>query len=298
MHLIICIDDTDSKTSEKGTGAIAEEIMALVAERYDAKTTYVTRHQFLIHPDIPYTSHNSSMCFECDVDDDIDLDALISECFEYLKKESAPESDPGLCVADVSKMDAELLVKYGKECKRKVMTIESAYETAKKAHVFLDEAGGSGQGVIGAVGGVGLRYWGCDGTLKGKPKGLSDECNHKVSELTANKLIDAVIDLDGNELGPDEVVYLEKKPKVSLENHKLVILVDKKIDGVWQIMEKNKARWRGGNTIFKEGCNEFTPDVEEERVSDSDEKNCYNCLYRRWLENGILCQKPYSQNEL
>lgn len=295
MHLIICIDDTDSKTSEKGTGAIAEEVMALVAEKYDAKTTYVTRHQFLIHPDIPYTSHNSSMCFECTVKDDIDLSAMISECFDYLKKESAPESDPGLCVADVDKMDAELLVKYGKECKRKVMTKESAYETAKKANVFLDEAGGTGQGVIGAVGGVGLRYWGFDGTLKGKPKGLEGKCTQKVSDILSFKPIEAVMDTNGNEIGPDELVYFEKKPKISLENHKLVVLVEKKVDGVWQVLEKNKARWRGGDTIFKEGCDEYTPDVEEERVNDSDEKNCYNCLYRRWLENGILCQKPYKE---
>ena len=290
MELIIFIDDTDSATSEKGTGAIAEELMELVKVKYFAETTYVTRHQFLVHPDIPYTSHNSSMGFECTVPDDTDMESLKADLIAHIKSESAPESDPGLCIADKAEMDADLLVSFGKECKRRVMTKAQAYETAEAAHVFLTETGGTGDGVIGALGGVGLRYWGNDGTLKGKPKHLDDECVHKVEELTKNPLIDVVLDKEGNILNPDEQVYLEKKPKVSLINHKLTIIVDKKDDnGIWQIMEKNKARWLGGDLIFKEGCPDFTPDVEEERISE--DRSCYNCLYRRWLENGILCQK-------
>lgn len=290
MNLVIFIDDTDSATSEKGTGAIAEELMALVKEKYDASVSFVTRHQFLIHPDIPYTSHNSSMGFECSVPDDTVLDDLISDCFEHVKRESAPEADPGICVADPAVADVQALISYGKECKRRVLTKASAYELAERAHVFLAEAGGTGEGVIGAVGGAGLRLWGCDGTLKGKPKGLEDECIHKVSDLVANPLIDVVTDMEGNELSPDESVYLEKKPKVSLINHRLTVVVkEKDSDGVWHIMEKNKARWLGGDIIFKEGCDEFAPDVEEECISE--DRSCYNCLYRRWLENGILCQK-------
>ena len=291
MDLIIFIDDTDSETSEKGTGGIAEEIMELVKNEFNAKTTYVTRHQFLIHPDVPYTSHNSSMGFECSVPDDTDIDALIQACFDHLKSESCPESDPGLCVADKSKMDADLLIRFGKECKRRLMTKAEAYETAERAHVYLNEAGGTGDGVIGALGGVGLRFWGSDGTLKGKPKKLEDECVHKVKDLIKNPLIDQVRDTEGNILNPEEEVWLEKKPKVSLINHKLTVIVKNKDEnGIWQIMDKNKARWLGGDIIFREGCDDFTPDVEEER--ESDDKNCYNCLYRRWLENGILCQKP------
>ena len=70
MRLLICIDDTDSKTSEKGTGAIAEDIRDMVAETFDAPVSFISRHQLLIHPDVPYTSHNSSMCFGTEIPDD------------------------------------------------------------------------------------------------------------------------------------------------------------------------------------------------------------------------------------
>ena len=295
MNLIICIDDTDSETSEKGTGAIAEEIMCLVEKKYGAKGTFVTRHQFLIHPDIPYTSHNSAMCFACTVPDNIDMESMISECFDHLKKESAEGSDPGLCVADLAKADAKMLIDYGKECKRKVMTKESAYTVAKDAGVFLDEAGGTGQGVIGAVGGVGLRLWGNDGTLKSKPKGLEGGKIYSVAELLQNDKINSVKCVDGRELTEEESVLLEKKPKISLVDGLPTVLVEKKSDGVWLPMEKNKARWHGGSLVFKEGCSEFRPDVEEEQFSEIPGNNCYNCLYRRWLENGILCQRPYEK---
>lgn len=296
MHLYICIDDTDSKTSEKGTGAIAEELMEMVAERFGAKTTYITRHQLLIHPDVPYTSHNSSMCFECDVSEEY-YDQLIKDCFDHLQIESAEGSDPGLCVADAAKMDTDLLVRWGKECKRKVVTIKAAYETAEKAGVYLNEAGGTGQGVIGAVAGIGLRYWGNDGTLKGKPKDIEGNHRYTAGELRATSLIEDVVDMQDNQIPDGDAVYLEKKPKISLVGGKLAVIVEKQDEsGVWQLLAKNKARWHGGDLIFKEGCSEYKRDVEEECVS-ADDNNCYNCLYRRWLEDGILCQRPLEDKQ-
>ena len=71
---LICIDDTDD-IGTKGTGEIAEEIAAKLAPRVpqDARpaiTRFVTRHQLFVHPDIPYTSHNSAMCFQVETDFD------------------------------------------------------------------------------------------------------------------------------------------------------------------------------------------------------------------------------------
>ena len=59
MRLLICIDDTDNLDS-KGTGAIAEELRDLIAERGWGTCGDITQHQLLLHEDIPYTSHNSS----------------------------------------------------------------------------------------------------------------------------------------------------------------------------------------------------------------------------------------------
>ena len=39
-----------------------------------------------------------------------------------------------------------------------------------------------------------------------------------------------------------------------------------------------------------EQCDYYEIDVEEEQVVDA-EKNCLNCLYRRWEAEGIQCKK-------
>ena len=295
MRLLICIDDTDSKTSEKGTGAIAEELMKLVEDKFGAKTDVETSLK-LLAPIAPFFTEEVYQYFG---DESIHTtlwpevyEELIESCYAHLKRESASESDPGLAVADIDVMDTELLIKYGKECKRKVVTIQSAYDTAEKAGIYLNEAGGTGQGVIGAVAGIGLRIWGYDGTLKGRPEKLRQEDYVRVSEICANPLVDRVVDTAYNDLPGDALVYLDKKPKVILyEGLLTIVVVSEENSGNWKLLEKNKARWLSGDLIFKEGCSEYKPDVDEERVDDTD-GNCYNCLYRRWLENGILCQKP------
>ena len=61
MNIFICIDDTDNLESI-GTGEVLEELMAALDAQQLAQCSFVTRHQLFIHPDIAYTSHNSSMC--------------------------------------------------------------------------------------------------------------------------------------------------------------------------------------------------------------------------------------------
>ena len=65
MKVLISIDDTDNIES-RGTGALASLLSKECENRNWGRTYPITRHQMLIHPDIPYTSHNSSMCFSVD----------------------------------------------------------------------------------------------------------------------------------------------------------------------------------------------------------------------------------------
>jgi hypothetical protein len=55
--IYIGLDDTDNKTS-RGTGRLARAIAESLAERYAVRG--ITRHQLLVDPRVPYTSHNSS----------------------------------------------------------------------------------------------------------------------------------------------------------------------------------------------------------------------------------------------
>lgn len=287
MNILICIDDTDNLTS-KGTGSIADELRNLIQDEFGGTCGFITRHQLLIHDDIPYTSHNSSMCFECEIDDE-KYNELEERCFDYLKKESAQGSDPGLAIANLNTCDKEQLISYGKEAKRKILTKSIAYSTAKNTNVFLNEAGGTGQGVVGALAGIGLRLWGNDGTLRGKLKQYKQDEYYTVDEFKKCGLIYCVKDTKGNILYDNEKILVDWKAKPTMVNGVLTLLVEKK-DNEYIVMSKKFIHCLGGDKIFKEGCNDFEPDVEEEQVNDAD-NSCYNCKYRRWVTNGIMCLK-------
>lgn len=299
MRLIICIDDTDSLTS-KGTGAIAEELIDLVKNKFSATASYVTRHQLLIHEDIEYTSHNSSMCFECEIDCDSSDEEHVKEdvttaCYQHLKQESAEGSDPGLAVGIIDNIDIDLLIEYGKSAKRKVLSKEIAYSTAKQAGVYLNEAGGTGIGVIGALAGVGLRLWGNDGTIKGKLDEYVKGNTYTAEKILENRCIDAIICEDGTEVKKDSTIFVTWKIKPTMLNGKMTLLLKKPskgIDADFEVLDKDTLRYRGGNKIYDEGCQDFTPDVLEELVGDEDKRSCFNCRYRRWLKNQqIICMK-------
>ncbi len=293
MHLLICIDDTDSKVSEKGTGAIADDLREMISSEFGAPCSYVSRHQLLIHPDVPYTSHNSSMCFATELPDDR-YEELLEKAQEVMVRESDPESDPGLAVADLAKVDRTVAVAFGKECKRKLMTKADAYNAAERAGFFLKELGGTGDGVIGAAAGIGLRLWGFDGTMKGRPKDLTPGETYTLGALTESRFIDRVLNMEGNAVPEDEQLVLPEKTKVAVYGGLLTLLVEPEEDrpGFWQVPHRERMKHYGDVQVFKEGCADFVPDVEEEQTGDG---GCYDCLYRRWTEKGIYCQKPEEQ---
>ena len=226
MKIFLCIDDTDSIES-RGTGELAEIIANSIEKLNWGKAGMVTRHQLLLHKDIPYTSHNSSMCFEAEIEEK-QLENLIKYASEFLEKESEPKSDPGLCVVSMDFLiDSRKLIEFGYKTKKTILTKEEAYKLAKELNIHLSEHGGSGQGVIGALAGAGLRLSGNDGWFKGSNKLNPSNNIIKVSELCSYSNIDAVKDINGKYLEDKEEVILGKMVKSMLIDGKAVILVDK-----------------------------------------------------------------------
>ena len=125
MRILISIDDTDNLES-RGTGDLAAEIALALEENAWGESSYITRHQLLVHPDIPYTSHNSAMCFAAEVDES-HLERIIDHASAFLARESAAGSDPGLCVAAVDRLATpETLVAFGRKAKQSVITMAEA----------------------------------------------------------------------------------------------------------------------------------------------------------------------------
>jgi hypothetical protein len=224
MKILLCIDDTDNLES-RGTGELASLLAEEIEVRTWGLTRFVTRHQLLVHPDVPYTSHNSSMCFEADIRSEF-LEPLISYAGEFLERESAPGSDPGLCVSVVERLaDQEAIITFGREAKRTVLTKQQAYDLAGRMGVHLSEHGGTGQGVVGALAGVGLRLSGNDGRLKGWLRIETDNGVARVEQILAQTALGGVRTMDGNLLGPDEIVAIDSKPKAVLLEGQAFLMV-------------------------------------------------------------------------
>lgn len=244
LKVLVCIDDTDDLVS-KATGELAAVIEQTLEDRGWGKGYGITRHQLLIHPDIPYTSHNSSMCFPADIQEDC-LGKLISYAADFLQHESAPGSDPGLCVAVTDSIrDPGQLIAFGQKAKKAVVTKQEAYDLAKRLDIHLSEHGGTGQGVIGALAGVGLRLSGNDGRFKGAVKVNTNSDVVSVGKIVSTTPVDLVKSLQGAVLPDDQQIKLTDKVKPVLLGGKCVLLVQALVaagDARWQTCSKQQLK--------------------------------------------------------
>lgn len=215
MKIYVGIDDTDN-IEQGATGKSANQLMRIIEEQSWGKCRWLTRHQLLLHPDIAYTSHNSSMCFTADIEA-VYLNSLIEEAGKFLERDSAPGADPGLCVVTAEQLQgAEELIAYGYETKKRIVTKEEAYGLAKKLRIHLSEHGGTGLGVIGALAGVGLRLTNNDGRFQGRLKIKKPGATISVAEIKSSSPVDRVQSVDGYVLQEDEEVRLGEKLKTVL----------------------------------------------------------------------------------
>lgn len=226
MQILVSIDDTDNLETRIGTGEIASMIADGIEQKGWGKCERVTRHQLLVHPDIPYTSHNSSMCFRAEMDEKY-IEDLKQFASAFLDEHSAPGSDPGLCIVREEQLkDSEELIAFGYRAKEEVLTKEEAYQLAEQLNIHLTEHGGTGQGIIGALAGAGLRLSGKDGRYRGKLKIKSTSDVISVGEILAQTGIDAVKTLDnGTVLDAHELVRLGETLKAVMIEGEMIMLV-------------------------------------------------------------------------
>jgi len=155
---LIGIDDTDNLQS-RGTGYRARQMGLSLQQAGWGELLGITRHQLLVHPDIPYTSHNSSACLEVKSDK---LAGLTSFCRDFLLHESAEGSDAGLCIACLDRIDEEVM-QWGEKARKEVLKKENAHLLAEKHGIFLQGLTGMRIGVIGSLAAIGLQKAGNDG---------------------------------------------------------------------------------------------------------------------------------------
>ena len=225
MKYMVCIDDTDMPGT-RGTGWLVEDLCNILAAEKLAAASAISRHQLYVHRDIPYTSHNSAMGFEMTLAPQ-NYDAVMSLFRTFLETRTEKGSDPGLCVAQLSdSLDRESLMDFGKAAKIRVLTKSDAYSLAAKTGVHLTEHGGTGQGVVGALAGIGLRLSGNDGRYRGwyhlgRPGDIVS-----VAALCEYPFVDALVTGDGHDLTLDSRVMVgSEKTKTVRMGHRQVIVV-------------------------------------------------------------------------
>jgi hypothetical protein len=186
MRYLVGIDDTDNKDT-RGTGFRGRELASLLTKNNLATVYGVTRHQLLFHPDVPYTSHNSSACLSIESETPIELTEF---CKEYLKRIAAPGSDIALCVIPTNEVHQDV-IDWGLRCKEEVVKQGDARQIAFDHNIFLEGYTGSQDGVIGALAAVGLHAEGNDGRyiwvggkeLRDYPEIVTVEELHKLSGI-------------------------------------------------------------------------------------------------------------------
>lgn len=243
-RVLIAIDDTDNLES-RGTGYRARMLAQLLAQQGRAEIEGITRHQLMVSPLIPYTSHNSAACLAVRADMDR-LGDLTAVCGEYLAAESAPGSDAGLCIAAERRV-GDVVKRFGRRAKSEVLSQEEAVRLAAQENLVLRGYTGTEGGVIGALAAIGLRAGGEDGRFLWL-RGIRDIDfgYYRVADLFDRTGVDRLQTTHGEPIVDlDQIVDVWWSPRPVLLQGQAVLLVEK-ADGdkncTWRIAPKELVR--------------------------------------------------------
>ena len=229
MRLLIGIDDTDNKES-RGTGYNSRQLAAAIEAENLGKVRGITRHQLFVHPDIPYTSQNSSACLEVTTNNYNEIKVF---CRNFMLHIGAVGSDVGLCIIRKDIVSEEI-IKWGVDAKSIVLKMDDAVEKAHRNEIYLEGLTGTKDGIIGALAAVGLRAGGNDGRFiwLNSKKNLRDIEHdiHKVEDLIKNAGIDMVQPIEKDVVNPSEKVYLNNWARPVLRDNNSVLLIEKTIN--------------------------------------------------------------------
>jgi hypothetical protein len=200
---LVAIDDTDNEESI-GTGRLARMLAAHLVTEGLLREPSVTRHQLLVHPDVPYTSHNSSACIAAEGGADAG-EKLLELATRFLQAHEHTGANPGLLVMPEADVPAGL-VALGRRAQQVVLDL-AAFDAEIAPHgLRLWSAGATGQGRIGAVCGAALRSTGEDGRFIDLAGIRALGGRARVGEILARTGVASVTTPDGEVLADDVAI--------------------------------------------------------------------------------------------
>jgi hypothetical protein len=245
MIFLLGIDDTDALGHKPGTGRLVRELGYQLRDRSFARLAGVVRHQLLVDPRVPYTSHNSPACAILDVDDDAAAAAVLLEATAYVRAHAANGSDPGVCLVAKNSVPAGV-VSFGLRAAAEVVAKEDALRVARRHGLHLEELGGSGDGVIGALAAVGLTAQGNAGRFLEYGGNLRD----LPDVVAAASLLERGIALvcagrDGEPVPPEAQIRTNDWLRPRLIGGRPVLLVQRGEDG-WRCLDQKQRHEEAG----------------------------------------------------
>jgi hypothetical protein len=220
MALYVGIDDTDS-FEQPGTGRIARAIASRLSQK--VRIIGITRHQLLVHPEIPYTSHNSCAVLHIADGEEVETGQIFEQVKECLQELFVKGSDPGLALGNEDQI-GPALVHFGREAKQTILSQDRARTLARNSGILLEGLGGTEDGVIGALAGIGLAASRNDGRFIQRGSLRQMQKRATISSLMASG-VDVVTTLDGR-IVTEGWVQFRKFPKPALVQGKSVLFVN------------------------------------------------------------------------
>lgn len=239
VHLLVAIDDTDNHES-RGTGHRARGIGRMLADDGLAIVHGISRHQLYVHPDIPYTSHNSSLCLDLDWLGG-DLSILSDIIHSFLDTYSAPGSDAAYAIARYDDV-GEAVMEFGRRAKDTVLTQADARALAEREDIVLRGVTGTHGGIIGSLAGVGLRRTGRDGRFVWVEGVRELRGVVALETLLEDTGIHVARSPSGETPEPGARIAVDPWPRPVLIDHQAVLLIEKaeKTNGNcdWQLVPR------------------------------------------------------------
>ncbi len=233
MKIFVAMDDTDNLTS-RGTGKLARATAAEIMKEFPVEG--ITRHQLFVHKDIPFTSHNSCAVIHIEGRERDDKDWLFETARECMLNDFVEGSDPGIAVACADEILPPLIA-FGRDAQRIVLNQEKARDLAANLGIRLEGLGGTEDGVIGTMAGLGLAKGGNDGRylLCGSVRDMTGPADVK-SLLEAG--IDALYTTDGDVVKNGRIIIKEGKSAKPCPIDGGKILFVENIDGQYHAVKR------------------------------------------------------------
>ncbi len=235
MIFYVAFDDTDTIDCGRGTGKLARWFADELPK--GCKQIMVVRQQLLHSPDIPMTSHNSSLCCIIEAPDHTVRNSLIERGIAHIKKHFFEGSDPGFCVAAETDNIAPL-TEFGLKCTSTKVKLSEAIKVAE--HVHLSGHGGTNDGMIGAVAAVGLTHLGESGRIVEYADIRELPKQTTAAELRKRNIFPMSVNRHAEHIPDNHIIDNQESLRPHLWGKRLVVPVMAFKNNVWQTISIKK----------------------------------------------------------